>query len=258
MEHGSTRKARTPRSSTRPIVLLLSGWSDGPLQPLQLQFPSVKFIKVNIPTPPAGARWLWNPYLLAITLILYATPSLMRCVASNISSTSIQYVLQLLLLLSLLSLLRVVVARVVRYAVADSTKTTLRAIEKYKPVAIVGFSWGGGVLYEMLDQWKGPTILLAPTVSAINWVAMKECAHYTFDIEKKRVAVVAGENDPFCPAGQKLLLTKTSCEYYGVEDDHILSSNISRELTGEILGDFLARSRIDYSSAPHTNAGRGQ
>ena len=224
---------------TKPIILILSGWSDGPLSSLYTSFPEVKFLKINIPTPPAGINWLLNPWLFLIVCVTFAIPSLFQFI-NGLHLGNLHIITQVITILSLLYLLRIIVARIVRYAIQDGVKQTLSAIEQYKPIAIVGFSFGGGVLYKMLDQCKVPALLLAPTIAALSSVGSTEMKTYTSNARLLKVAIVAGDEDPFCPPSQKKVLQKIGCQYYAVDDDHVLMRTSTRTLTNKILRDLLS------------------
>ena len=234
--------------SGRPHVLVLSGWSDGPLVPLCATFPHVKFVKVTIPTPPSGCRWLCNPFLLVLLGIIGGTPAALRFVSNFGLSSATQVGAQFSLLLFILLALRATIARVVRYAINDGIDKTMKAISQFHPVAIVGFSWGGGVLWEMLTNKLTnkivklvPCLLLAPTVSAMSYASLTGISTCTFE-ETGRVAIVCGDADPFCPLSQKTIMVQCKgLTYYGVNDDHVLLEANTRALTAKILREYLSQ-----------------
>ncbi|CAE7336525.1 unnamed protein product [Symbiodinium sp. CCMP2456] len=161
----------------RRRVLVLSGWSPGPLDVLRNRMPDVEFLEPTIPMPPSGCRWCLNPFcLLLLVVIFWLTPE----AASNDKlvaqvDESFAWLVRLALLLAIPVLLRLVVAGLVWFAIKDGLWTTSRAIRDFQPDVLLGFSWGGGVALWLLSQgrWKGPTLLLAPTVNAMSWAAQQ-------------------------------------------------------------------------------------
>ena len=145
-------------------------------------------------------------------------------------------------------------AYLVQYAVWDSVRTVTKAIAKYNPIAVVGFSWGAGILYEILDVWQGHALLLAPTIFPISSIASTACTEYNDDddgtnraaIGQRRVVIVCGDDDPFCSASQKKFLTTTTpFEYISVHDDHVLCEKTTRDLCLHIVKDFINVGRVD-------------
>ena len=241
------------RKPPHKCILVLSGWSDGPLHPLQYHLNNeVQFIQVHIPTPPAGCRWLLNPYLCLLLGLLYCTPMLFRSISSSVfPSSSLHYISIMGLVLLLCIALRKTVAYLVQYAVRDSVRIVTKAIEKYNPIAIVGFSWGAGILYEILDVWQGHALLLAPTIFPISSIASTPCTEYNDEATRattghRRVVIVCGDDDPFCSASQKKFLTTTTpFEYISVHDDHVLCEKTTRDLCLRIVKDFIHVGRVD-------------
>ena len=228
---------------TRPCVLILSGWSDGPLDNLRLNFPEVQFVSVPIPTPPVGCRWLLNPWLLFIASIVYFFSALLRYITKlSGGSAAGQLVSQIGFIIFIIFSLRVLVARVVRYSINDGIRLATNAASKFQPVCIIGFSWGGGILWELLDKWNGSVLLLAPTISAMSYIS-RSSPLTTYSFETRRVAVVAGDNDPFCPPAQTKILKDSGCAYYAVDDDHVLLEHGTQSLIAKILNEFISHSQ---------------
>ena len=233
-------------------VLMLSGWSDGPLGILQYAFPDVQFIKLEIPTPPAGTLWLWNRYvaLLACFLCLVAV-GFMKLLRGTLKPHSALVVMGLL---GCVFFLRLLVYNIVRVSVKDSMRALLQAIgDKEAPdiAAIVGFSWGGGVLWQMMCESATakalqniPVLLLAPTIEAnAKCSGQRYLPPQEKDPGFSKVHVVCGSNDPFCPPSQEALVAKQSrgkAHFHTVDDDHVLFSSVSRRLYCRLLQQMLS------------------
>merc|ERR1719429_552724 len=80
----SAMDSDTMESRRRRRVLVLGGWSPGPLDVLRSRFRDTDFHEPNIPMPPAGCRWCINPFWAALLLYLGgALPLLMDAADSN-------------------------------------------------------------------------------------------------------------------------------------------------------------------------------
>ena len=234
-------------------VLLLPGWSQGPLSVLRYAFPDVNFVTLDIPTPPAGTLWMRNRYFFCLLAFLCG------CAVGVEKIVRDRPHLALLLVgaLGFVFFVRLLVYNIVRRAVKDSMRAVLRAAAEKEPVeevaAIVGFSWGGGVLWQMLCEdatakalAEVPALLLAPTIQAnIRCSGQRHPPPREKEVDFSNVHIVSGRNDPFCPASQEELIAKQSkggAHYHTVDDDHLLCSSGSRRLYCGILQQFLKTS----------------
>jgi hypothetical protein len=260
------RKA-LPRPRRRPRVLLLSGWSDGPLGVLRYAFPDVDFVQLDIPTPPAGTQWLRNRYVAALAAFLALCAVGVRNIVKNVKNGGKQEHPALLAvgLLAFVFFVRLLVYNIVRQAVKDGMRAALGALPGKKAgaarrrggggggggevAAIVGFSWGGGVLWQMLCEdataealARVPALLLAPTIQANVKCSGQRHRPPRKDADFSNVHVVCGSNDPFCPASQEELIAEQSqggAHYHTVDDDHVLFSSDSRRLYCGLLQQML-------------------
>ncbi|CAE7242347.1 unnamed protein product, partial [Symbiodinium microadriaticum] len=216
---------------------VLSGWSPGPLDVLRNRMPDVEFLEPTIPMPPSGCRWCLNPFcLLLLVVIFWLTPE----AASNDKlvaqvDESFAWLVRLVLLLAIPVLLRLVVAGLVWFAIKDGLWTTSRAIRDFQPDVLLGFSWGGGVALWLLSEgrWKGPTLLLAPTVNAMSWVSCCSAPRLPTPGPSRPTHVFHAENDGFCPASQVAALSAAGCEMHVCDDNHVL---LRRQTVEEIHG----------------------
>ena len=237
-------------AGSRKRVLLLSGWSDGPLDVLRYAFPDVDFEKLDIPTPPAGTRWLYNRYVFF--LVCFCVMCSVSLIQNTFSYTDWPHPgLIVLGLLGAIFFIRLLVYNIVRQSIRDSMSTTLKALESERPVsAIVGFSWGGGVLWSMLCEHstsvklrRVPSLLLAPTIQAnAKCSGQRHLQHQKSASDFSSVFIICGTNDPFCPSAQEDIVSRQSqgkANFFNVDDDHVLLSPESRRLYCGILQTML-------------------
>ena len=87
----------------------------------------------------------------------------------SFAPASFTWLLRLLLLLAIPLLLRLLLVGLVAFAIRDGLYVCGRAIRSHEPDVVLAFSWGGGVALWLLAEglWRGPTLLLAPTVQAM-------------------------------------------------------------------------------------------
>eukprot|EP00434_Breviolum_minutum_P041112 symbB.v1.2.036567.t1/scaffold5193.1/size29919/1 len=118
----------------RQRVLVLGGWSPGPLDVLRARMDRVDFLEPNIPMPPSGCRWCLNPFCpLLLAVIFWLLPM----VASTEEPAGLQgamsWLLRLAALLAIPLFLRLLVAGLVWFSIKDGLWTTSRAIKEFHP-----------------------------------------------------------------------------------------------------------------------------
>mmetsp|Transcript_11769 Transcript_11769/g.26147 ORF Transcript_11769/g.26147 Transcript_11769/m.26147 type:complete len:241 (-) Transcript_11769:21-743(-) len=208
-----------------PRMLVLGGWSPGPLWEIAARRPDIEICEPSIPMPPVGIRWLFNPYLLVLVLyILVLQPCLQNRLARLGTSPAILTALFPVLSLFFAAWL---VTRVVRYAIHECMRIARKEIARFEPDVLVGFSWGGGVACWLLAEriWRGPTVLLAPTVQAMSWAAW-----LPFPTLPSAVHLFHAEHDGFCPTSQRLKLEAMGCSSSVCRGDgHALLADASVE-----------------------------
>ena len=232
-----------------PIVLVLSGWSDGPLDELRLRCHHIDFVTVTIPTPPVGAAWLRNPYVAALVVLAGLTGSACE-LAAAVFPSSVGRAVKLGVVVLTLALARYLVARLVRFAITRGVEEAKLHIARHRPDAIVGFSWGGGVVWELISQgaWAGPALLLAPTVCALAKVAMKPPPWPTLP-DGVHVDVVTPEFDSFCPKSQANLFSACGCHCYTVADHHPMLGEDTGVEIAALLRRAVPPAHDDYASS---------
>jgi len=214
------------------------GWSPGPLCEIAARCPELQLYQPMIPMPPAGIRWLLNPYLAMIVIFIFAIhPWLVGKTDALGIATSASLVRLVLALASCVCILLLIV-HLVRFAIWDSLRIAKAAIQSYEPDVILAFSWGGGVACWLLEdtQWTGPTILLAPTIRAMCWASQQPLPRVP-----KSVHVFHAEYGAFCPASQHKLLERMGCHMHLCRGDgHILMAKRSLEMILQCLSELLS------------------
>mmetsp|Transcript_45250 Transcript_45250/g.145809 ORF Transcript_45250/g.145809 Transcript_45250/m.145809 type:complete len:330 (-) Transcript_45250:1142-2131(-) len=146
----------------KPRVLVLGGWSGGPLDYLRRRWSGeCTFVEPPLHMPPQGARWCftWEAALLAGAACLPWAVSAAGCGAAAALVTGA----------AVLCLAPRLVALLVRGAIRRSVAAAELCLKGGTVDLVVGFSWGGGVACWLLSErrWRGPTLLLAPTLEAM-------------------------------------------------------------------------------------------
>lgn len=222
-------------------VLLLGGWSAGPLDWLRAQFASTcEFHEPLIPTPPAGCGWCVSPPIALLALWLVGVPGWILPL----------HALPILLRLILdCGVLVVLVSWTVRHSILRGVHIAEKAIREHNIDLIVGFSWGGGIGCWLLARgMEIPTLLLAPTPAAMAKFAMMRINCPMFKVRNK-VAIFHAASDGFCPPSQIRELSQTGAEMNMCDDVHTLSDLRSLEDIGTTFSQLLRGSKLSSSSA---------
>ena len=229
------------------VVLVLSGWTDGPLRRSIREYESahsnanVEFVFADIPTPPVGFSWLVNPPLLLFVVVLFwGLPAALNFAVSGrlpLDNLVLRLIIRVVVVVAAIGLLRMLIAMIVRYAIQTSISVAKSKIDNAEVCAVIGFSWGGGILFYLLRGgfWDGPSLLLAPTIFAINSIAMKSSVARSLISEESLVHAVCPRHDPFCPRSQDDFLRSSGVETHSVEDDHILLQPPSTSLIARLI-----------------------
>jgi len=203
-------------------VLILGGWSPGPLDHLRGHFREFEFEEPPIPMPPSGCMWCMNPFcILLVAYVCAGIPWLFTIAASlDNPGSAIMYVS---VVLGSLVVVRLFVAALVRFSVYHGARIAMGAIERTDPDMLIGFSWGGAVAWELCasHRWTGPTVLLAPTVSAICGITFSSPPKLRVPACSE-VHVFHAREDPFCPDAQHSYLQEDGCVMHLHTDNHML------------------------------------
>jgi hypothetical protein len=215
----------------KPRVLLLPGWSNGPLDYLRERFDEhVEFISPAIHTPPLGAKCWLNPYIVVLVFVFtFCVPFIYQTIG-DIFSTSSWWFLCLVEVVAFwffcFLVKNFIVSNFVRYAIQESVQISSLALQKSRFDAVVGFSWGGAIAWWLLceEVWDGPTLMLAPTIEVMRSIAGQQFPVMPIGRGKyAQVRLFHAKNDPFCPDKQLEQLIGCGVVVYKVDDNHVLS-----------------------------------
>ena len=128
-------------------VLILSGWSDGPLPALEhsLRQRGLRCVRVPLPMPPCGVYWCANPFLLLLAGVVW-----LMIYALNELTLEPFVVFAILIIAGALVAARLCVAGVVRFAEWHGAANAKRLLARHRVALVVGFSWGGGIAHRLL------------------------------------------------------------------------------------------------------------
>jgi hypothetical protein len=213
-------------------VLILSGWSDGPLPALEhsLRQRGLQCVRVPLPMPPCGVYWCANPFLLLLAGVVW-----LAIYAWNECTLEPFVVFAILIIAAALVAARLCVAGVVRFAEWRGASNAKRLLARHRVALVVGFSWGGGIAHRLLASraWRGPTLLLAPTT-----VAMARCALRSPQrLDDARVRVVLASHDGFVPRPATESLYEAVAV---VPDDHPLCGRAARDAIAGASAELLS------------------
>ncbi|KAI2503531.1 hypothetical protein MHU86_10913 [Fragilaria crotonensis] len=218
-----------------PRILVLGGWSPGPLSVLKYHLARSKkcvFIEPNIPMPPMGCSWLcdWSMLVFSITFAFMIWGFISLGVV--IQSSAFLLILCRLLLIAMSSvLLRLGVAWIVR----RSIERGVQQASCYLPDVdlVIGFSWGGCVVAELLRRAQlkmimdarvqPPTraVLIAPTTALVaSFARQTDVASLITVHEASQVHVFHGIHDQaFCPHANRW--EQTGVTLHWCNDNHV-------------------------------------
>ena len=243
-------------TTNRIRVVIVGGWSPGPLNHLQAvsELHSHEIIKpsrLNLYMPPFPGLWCCHPMVLfgAVCFPLTVYGACHPDVAIN-------YTLLLLLILAT-GWSKFFFDCLVPVVVASSIEASIGRIHRdglndYDPgnVLIIGFSWGGCVVAEMIargmvGQANQPAaLLIAPTTSLVARVTKQDdvatqIARMNLDTEQPRITVVHGAFDTtFCPH-QNRWNNVSGVDFLAMPDNHVFMTPASLEALENILMRFL-------------------
>lgn len=240
-------------NNDQPVVLMVGGWSPGPLEYLQLILledgdhilqPS------KLPMPPFGCSWCCHPkvaFMLGVLGVLLWFSFRRNAII----------VWNLLALLAAAIWGRLLIAVVVRTSIQTGVDSCMEAIRWYNnesgrtnKVVLLGFSWGGAVLSELLAQGKlgdqpPPCLLIAPTTSLVASISFQKDSALRINLETQdeQYHVVHGTRDgAFCPHQERWNQSR-GIRFHRVRDNHIFMGSQSQQLLTNLLGQVLDAAR---------------
>ena len=226
-----------------PRILILGGWSPGPLHHLKyyLKQKNCVVIEPNIPMPPMGCSWCCDVSMFALLAVLGLM--MWGCI-------SVQHTRGARLIIVAVSL--VLLRRCVAWIVRRSIKRGVQQAERYLPeVAIViGFSWGGGIVAELLRRAlvggdeQAAALLIAPTTALMASVALqRDAASVVRSQDSNKVHVFHGRHDQaFCPHAQRW--EQTGVTLHLCEDNHVFLRQDSIQALVDTLAELLDNSEL--------------
>ena len=219
-------------------VLLLGGWSPGPLDFIRHAFADrCIFVEPALHMPPSGVRWCctWEALLIVVAAwsTLYSLAHVRRGGEIAVENLAV--------LLTSVVALPFLVVLLVRGSIRRSVTAANRAIHRKGIEVVVGFSWGGGVACWLLHEggWSGPTLMLAPTLAAMASAARLPVARPFFRRSEDDTHIFHASHDGFCPRSQHETLQATGARMHLCEDGHTLDEPRSTESIGAAFQSLL-------------------
>mmetsp|Transcript_4161 Transcript_4161/g.6499 ORF Transcript_4161/g.6499 Transcript_4161/m.6499 type:complete len:244 (-) Transcript_4161:278-1009(-) len=223
-------------------ILVLGGWSPGPLNHLKYCLRRrCLFLEPSIPMPPVGCLWLLDWTVLAIVIVVALELWGFHRLILFSSRTAFLVPTLIVIVILLILTLRLSVALVVRKSISKAINIAMNHMERNNIAVIVGFSWGGGVVAEMLVRGivggadQSAALLIAPTTALISRISMgRDPASIVRVEERLRVHVFHGNYDRFfCPHADRWAHSGVS--FHLCEDNHTFLSQYSRHTLKETL-----------------------
>ncbi|KAL1512214.1 hypothetical protein AB1Y20_005477 [Prymnesium parvum] len=231
----------------RSQVLLLGGWTPGPLHWLRAEFADgCDFHEPRIPTPPVGCDWCCSPPVLLLVGWCVGIP---RWVLPD-AFDAIPVVIRLLLDLGIVCAL---VSWTVRWSVQRGVRIAEKVLCDREIDVVAGFSWGGGLCCWLLARGCSvPMLLLAPTQAAMAKLALMGVRQPMFAAGDE-VAIFHATDDGFCPPSQIAALSLTGAEMHICDDAHVLSSFRSLQEISSTFSRLLQMARTRRTSSKSTS-----
>jgi hypothetical protein len=140
-----------------PVVILIGGWSPGPLIYLQRFLQTQKRCNVvelkHLPMPPFPGSWCWDRNVITMVGGLYLSFRLISRLEHE--SSSVRLLILRILFGSMVCIwFRFLAAIVVRASIQKGVKLCREEMNRHEEgnVILVAFSWGGAVSTRMLRQ----------------------------------------------------------------------------------------------------------
>lgn len=228
-----------------PRVLLLPGMSDGILQRLRKRLSSeMEFVTAPIPIPLVGLRWLANPLAMPLALVLPASPSLLFG-AFLLAPPGVGILYAAVMGVVLMVLIWLLARGFVRGLINAGMRVAWQYAKPMTPSACccaVGFSWGGGILNQMIaeQRWSGHALLLCPATVAMATVAGVDPPPRFTSAAARKVVVVAAKSDPACSEDNVRIFRKWGAQGEVVDDVHKLLKEESLDVVVAALRRLVA------------------
>lgn len=226
------------------VVLVVGGWSPGPLHYLHSVMTTRSCIVVQprvLPMPPFPSwSWCCHPKVL----LAMALCGVLMWLAT-LQHQSILW--KVLAILAAMVSLPILAAVAVRMSIQVGTRSCLEAIQHLhcENLVLVGFSWGGAIISELLVQHHCPfqpstrkrlkVLLIAPTTSLVSSIAMQQDTALQLPCNDC-IHVVHGIDDgAFCPHQDRW----SGQNVHRIHDNHIFYQPSSQRFLKSLLMRFL-------------------
>lgn len=230
-------------------VLILGGWSPGPLNYLKYGRRNCIFLEPKIPTPPMGWSWCWDwsvvCFFAVLVTMIWSTHAVGPILAAQHTQATV-ILTQIGLVLFSLLLLRLCLAWIVR----SSIRRGVRLAKSYlnDVTVVIGFSWGAGILAELvrLELVGKPTqasaLLICPTSTVMAQLALQRDPALGIR-EAQHVHVYHGRYDGFfCPNADRWEQA-AGVTLHWCEDNHVMMKKESIQAMTETLDELVQHSK---------------
>jgi hypothetical protein len=262
---GSATSGLPMEQDGQPTVLLLEGWSMGPLihlrKSLQDSKQKYKILEPALPMPPFLGTWWWDRNFIAMAIgllgICWSGIYSMTRVSTYYGGTA-GILCAFCILASVVGWIRLMAVVAVRCSIRKGVAICLKNMHEYNIVAIVAFSWGGAVLAELLVQGQvgyhatqPAALLIAPATASVAKVTMREDAALRIDpVQDNMVHVVHATHDrQVCPHPERWQ-NVDGVEYTMLSDIHIFQEPASQHVLTEILVRLLQQKANLSATSP--------
>ena len=156
---------------------------------------------------------------------------------------------------------RLMVAVVARSAIHNGVEKCLKELRRRNIVLCVGFSWGAGVLSELLTREVGldtrpAFVLIAPVSAATALAAMRDDAAVRMrpldpnNTDGDLVQVIHASDDPvFCPHPERWDAVQ-GIQTCTLQDNHVFKNLSSRRAIGDIVTNLYRRKTQQLEGQP--------
>ena len=225
-----------------PRILILGGWSPGPLNHLKnfLQQRNCVVIEPSIPMPPMGCSWCCDISMVALVCVVGLM--LWGCqIAGSLKNLGMIIGTRILLVAVSLVLIRLCIAWLVRRSIDKGVQHAKRFLPP--TTIVIGFSWGGCVAAELLRRERireqPATIMIAPTTALVAAIALQRDVASVLTIQDStQVHVFHGRQDgAFCPHADRW--ESTGVTLHWCNDNHVFLRQDSIQALVQTLAELL-------------------
>lgn len=251
-----------------PTILLLEGWTPGPLTHLHKFLKGgnstpYKILEPSLPMPPFVGLWWYDRNVIVmfggLIGIIWSGCRFLVQVASAYGGTA-RILCSFAVLAVILFWIRLVACVAVRSSIQRGVDICLQQMRDHNVVAIVGFSWGGAVLAELMAQGQvgvcttqPAALLIAPATAAVASAAFQQDAALRIEEVQHLVHVVHATHDrTVCPHPERWESVH-GLEYTMLHDVHVFhASSSKRAIAGMLMS--LLQEQATWNATPRADA----